>query len=63
MKLDLAPAPLEQYLRENIQFDLDDQKLAGLRLFYQHAADDGLIPAARPIEFAEAPAAMGARSK
>jgi chorismate dehydratase len=63
MKLDLAPAPLEKYLRDNIQFDLDEQKLAGLRLFYQYAAEDGLIPAARPIEFAEAPAAMGARGK
>jgi chorismate dehydratase len=63
MKLDLASAPLEKYLRDNIQFDLDEQKLAGLWLFYQYAAEDGLIPAARPIEFAQAPAAMGARGK
>ncbi|HXA56090.1 MAG TPA: menaquinone biosynthesis protein [Candidatus Acidoferrum sp.] len=63
IKLDLAPVPLEQYLRQNIQFDLDEPKLDGLRLFYQYAAEEGLIPVARPIEFAEAPAAMGARGK
>ena len=57
LKLDLAPCPLAKYLRQNIQYDLDEGKLAGLRLFYEMAAEDGLIPAARPIEFAEAPAA------
>jgi predicted solute-binding protein len=61
LKLDLPACPLEQYLRQNIQFDLDEEKLAGLRLFYEMAAEDGLIPAARPIEFADAPAAMSAR--
>jgi chorismate dehydratase len=56
LKLDLSPCPLEKYLRQNIQFDLDAEKLAGLRLFYQMAAEDGVIAAARPIEFAGAPA-------
>jgi chorismate dehydratase len=61
LKLELSPCPLEKYLRKNIQFDLDAEKLAGLRLFYEMAAEDGLISAARPIEFADAPAAMSAR--
>jgi chorismate dehydratase len=61
LKLELSPCPLEKYLRRNIQFDLNEERLAGLRLFYQIAAEDGLIPAARPIEFADAPAAIGAR--
>lgn len=60
LKLDLSPCPLEKYLRQNIQFDLDEEKLAGLRLFYEMAAEDGLIPAARAIEFAAGPAAMAA---
>jgi predicted solute-binding protein len=61
LKLELSPCPLEKYLRQNIQFDLNEDKLEGLRLFYQYAAEDGLIPAARPIEFAQAPAAIGVR--
>jgi chorismate dehydratase len=63
LKLDLSPCPLEKYLRQNIQFDLDEEKLAGLRLFYEMAAEDGLIPAARAIEFAQGPAAMAARKQ
>ena len=46
LKLELPPCPLAKYLRQNIQFDLDEEKLAGLRLFYEMAAEDGLILAA-----------------
>lgn len=60
IKLDLPPNPLERYLRENIQFDLDGEKLAGLELFYQMSAAEGLIPAARPLEFAPAAAPLRA---
>lgn len=63
LKLELPPCPLAKYLRQNIQFDLDEEKLAGLRLFYEMAAEDGLIPTAKPIEFAEAPARMTARKQ
>ncbi len=58
LKLDLPACPLEKYLRKNIQFDLDEEKLEGLRLFYHMAAEDGLIRAARPIEFAEVAARL-----
>ena len=61
LKLELSPCPLAKYLRHNIQFDLDAEKLGGLRLFYQMAAEDGLIPAARPIEFAESAVSAAAR--
>jgi chorismate dehydratase len=61
LKLDLPPCPLAKYLRQSIQFDLDEEKLAGLRLFYDMAAEDGVIPAARPIEFAETSLAMNAQ--
>ena len=48
MKLDLPPCELERYLRDNINFDLDDENLAGLQLFFEKAAALGLIPRARP---------------
>lgn len=52
IKLDMPPAALERYLTENIHFDLDEENLSGLRLYFQKAAAAGLIPAARPVEFA-----------
>jgi chorismate dehydratase len=52
IKLDLPPLALERYLTENINFDLDQENLAGLRLYYEKAAALGLIPESRPIEFA-----------
>jgi len=54
LKLDLPPRQLERYLRENIDFSLDADNLAGLELFYQQSAAAGLIPQARRIEFAAA---------
>ena len=44
LKLDLPPGALERYLTENIQFDLDEENLAGLRLYFEKAAAMGLIP-------------------
>jgi chorismate dehydratase len=54
IKLDLPPRALERYLTENIHFDLDEDNLAGLRLYFEKAATNGLIPRARPVEFAGA---------
>jgi chorismate dehydratase len=56
IKLDLPPRALERYLTENIHFDLDEEILAGLRLFFEKAAAAGLIPRARPLEFPQAAA-------
>jgi chorismate dehydratase len=53
IKLDLPPGALERYLTENINFDLDEENLAGLRLYFEKAAAAGLIPRARPVEFAK----------
>jgi len=52
IKLDLPPRALERYLTENIHFDLDEENLAGLELFYEKAASAGLIPRVRPLQFA-----------
>lgn len=52
LKLELAPRDLERYLTENIDYSLDEENLAGLRLYYEECAKAGLIPRAREIEFA-----------
>jgi chorismate dehydratase len=57
IKLDLPPAALERYLTENINFDLDDENLAGLQLYFEKAAELGLIPRAGPVEFVRSAAA------
>jgi chorismate dehydratase len=55
LKLDLPPNPLERYLRESIDFHLHAENIAALEYYYERCAEAGLIPAARPIEFAAAP--------
>jgi len=60
VKLDLPPRALERYLTDNINFDLDEQNLAGLRLYYEKAAAAALIPQNRPLEFAGEPARTSA---
>jgi chorismate dehydratase len=55
LKLDLPPRELEIYLRDNIDFSLDAANLEGLELYFRQAAAAGLIPQAKPIEFALIP--------
>jgi chorismate dehydratase len=55
LKLDLPPRYLESYLRESINFSLDAANLEGLELYFRECAAAGLIPRARPIEFAALP--------
>ena len=43
---------LTEYLGSAVVWQLDAETLAGLRLFYQYAAEDGLIPHAPAIELA-----------
>lgn len=61
-KLNLPHCALERYLTVNINYDLDADNLAGLRLYFEKAAAIGLIPAARPVEFAASPVGKGAGS-
>jgi chorismate dehydratase len=61
VKLDLPPRALERYLIENIHFDLSGEYLEGLQLYFEKAAAAGLIPRARPLEFASIPATSTAR--
>ena len=60
LKLDLPPRELEIYLRDNIDFSLDAANLEGLELYFRQAAAAGLIPRAKPVEFAALPEAQSA---
>jgi chorismate dehydratase len=54
LKLDLPARALERYLTQNIDFSLDEENLAGLKLYYEECARAGLIPRARELEFIDA---------
>ena len=52
IKLDLPVGALERYLTENVHYDLDEEYLDGLRIYYEKAAAAGLIPRAKALELA-----------
>ncbi|HKM89764.1 MAG TPA: menaquinone biosynthesis protein [Candidatus Acidoferrales bacterium] len=52
--LGLPQAHLERYLSENIDYSLDDENRAGLDLYFEKAAQSGLIPLVRQLEYAAA---------
>lgn len=47
----LSEPVVEDYLRHALHYELDPDDIEGLSLFYRLAAEDGLIPAVRPLEF------------
>ena len=49
--LGLPHDELVTYLTENICYDLDEESLRGLNLYYQFAAECGLIDGARELSF------------
>jgi chorismate dehydratase len=50
----LSEPIVEDYLRHALHYELDRGDLEGLRLFYKLAAEEGLIPSARPLAFTPA---------
>jgi chorismate dehydratase len=54
LKLNLHPRALERYLTQNIDYSLDEENLAGLKLYYEECARAGLIPRVRELEFVDA---------
>ena len=50
----LSEPVVEDYLRHALHYELDAGDLEGLNLFDRLAAEDGLIPAARPLAFTSA---------
>src|SRR5712692_11670869 len=51
-ELELPQPALESYLRHNIDFSLDPENRRSLELYFAHAAKLGLIPRAKPLEWA-----------
>jgi chorismate dehydratase len=51
-ELELPTTALESYLRNNIDFSFDAENRRGLELYFAYAAKHGLIPQAKPIEWA-----------
>ena len=47
----LSEPVVEDYLRHALHYELDEGDVEGLSLFYRLAAEDGLIPTVRPLEF------------
>jgi chorismate dehydratase len=47
----LSEAVVEDYLSHSLHFELTPQDLEGLELFYRLAAEERLIPQARPLRF------------
>ena len=48
----LSEPVIEDYLRHALHYELDRGDLEGLALYYRLAAEEGLIPQARPLAFA-----------
>jgi chorismate dehydratase len=44
-------AMVAQYLRDNLKYPLGEREIAGLRRFYELAAEQGLVPGLRPLRF------------
>jgi len=63
VELELPAQELEKYLRENIQFSLDEENRLGLELYFRLCAEAGLTPRAMALEFADRPAAWAAGRK
>jgi len=57
-RLGLEESDIRSYLTENIYYYLDAPCLAGLQLFYRYAAEIGALPAAPPVNFLTASAAV-----
>ena len=51
-ELELPARTLESYLRHNIDFSLDAENRRGLELCFDQAEKLGLIPRAKPLEWA-----------
>ena len=52
-RLGMREEEVQTYLTHNIHYQLDDECLAGLQLFYHYAAEIGALPAAPPLQFLE----------
>lgn len=47
----LSPGQVKIYLTENIDYNLSEEHLKGLRLFHKLACEAGLVPGVQPLHF------------
>jgi chorismate dehydratase len=47
----ISEGAVRDYLSESIDYRLDQEKLAGMRLFFEYSVETGVLPAVRPVEF------------
>jgi chorismate dehydratase len=52
VELNLPYSILVEYLQENVNYDLDDENLAGLQRYFELAEECGLLPSVRELRFA-----------
>ncbi len=61
-QLQLPEEAIVSYLRDNINFDLDEENLASLDRYYRECAALGLIDRVRPLDLVHAPGAAASRT-
>lgn len=49
-RVGISEQAVHSYLGESIDYQLDQEKLAGMRLFFEYAAETGVLPAVRPLQ-------------
>ncbi len=62
-RLSLTPAEIRGYLVDCLDYSLDETNLKGLRLFFELAAEEGLVDQNRGLEFVPGPSAAGTRNE
>src|SRR5262249_24375017 len=50
-ELELPQSELLEYLSENVNYDLDEENLAGMNIYFDLALECGLIPRSRELRF------------
>jgi chorismate dehydratase len=61
-RVGLSEAEVVSYLTQNIDYSLDAENLSGMELFFRYAAEAGLLPQSRPVEFLAARAEARAKA-
>jgi chorismate dehydratase len=55
-RLCLSRSDIVRYLSENIHYQLDEESLSGMKLFFRYAAELNVLPPAQELRIAEEPA-------
>ena len=50
-RVGISEDAVRSYLNESIDYQLDQERLDGMRLFLEYALETGVLPAVRPLEF------------